>query len=108
MLKRLSDFTSPIRDELGIYVAALERWRDELSAVSTKGNHGSNAHNLFWEELERIFDAHVGNDVKFRNRHKIRFLRACTEPFFHEVITGDDRTISAFVERKSTRSASST
>jgi hypothetical protein len=94
-------------DRLETFVAELARGRDELPAMSTKGNHVSTAHNLFWEELAHIFDAHVNNDVKFRNRHKIRFLRACTEPFFPEVITDDDGTIRAFVERQSARSASS-
>jgi hypothetical protein len=93
--RRLRELTSPIEGELETYVAALRGWRDELSAVSTKGNHASSAHNLFWQELACIFDAHVGNDVKFRNRRKIRFLRACTEPFFPEAITSDDGAISA-------------
>jgi hypothetical protein len=70
-------------DNLERYTAELERWRDELPAKDTnRGNHGSTAHNLFWQEVERIFDTRVGNDVKSRNQHKIRFLRACTDHFF--------------------------
>lgn len=105
--KRLWDLTSPIKDGLEAYIAELERWRNELPKTNTR-DYVSTAHNLFWQELVRIFDAHVHNDVKFRNRHKKRFLRACTEPFFPEVITDDDGAISAFVERRSTRSTSST
>jgi hypothetical protein len=95
-------------DNLETCAAKLKRWRDELPAKDTnRGNHVRTAHNLFWEELANIFDAHVNDDVKFRNRRKTTFLRACTEPFFPEVITEDDGRISAFVERQSARSASS-
>jgi hypothetical protein len=105
----LRDLVLSMTDNLETYAAKLKRWRDELPAKDTnRGNQVSTAHNLFWQELERIFDAHVGNDVNSRNQHEIRFLRACSEPFFPEVITDDDGKISAFVERRSTRFTSST
>jgi hypothetical protein len=94
------------QQHLNALVAELERCRDELMAMgANRGEHRRKTHREFWKKLARIFDAHVDNDVKFRNEHKISFLRACSVPFCPEVITDDSRTIRAFVE--SARSVSS-
>jgi hypothetical protein len=86
------------KESLSALVAELEQCRDELTAVgSNRGKSNSTAHIQFWKKLTRVFDDNVSKDVKFRNQHKINFLRACSNQFFPEEAT--DSALSAFVEK---------